>query len=72
MDYSEANAVSTLGTEPHPELCRRLADLRERMGWPAEALAWHGLVISDHPGDPVSRAAVDRLARVHGLVDSAH
>jgi tetratricopeptide (TPR) repeat protein len=38
--YNEANAVPTLGVEPHPDLCHRLADLRRRMMRPAEAAAW--------------------------------
>ena len=59
--YKEANAVKDLGVTPHPELCHRLADLRERMGRPDEALAWHRLVIRDLPTDPVSRNAIKRL-----------
>lgn len=59
--YEEADAVKTLGTAPHVELCHRLADLRERMGRLDEALAWHGLVLRDRPDDPTSRAAVARL-----------
>lgn len=59
--YQEADAVKTLGVAPHAELCRRLADLRERMGRLDEALAWHGLVLRDRPDDPTSRAAVARL-----------
>jgi hypothetical protein len=31
--------VKTLGVVPQPELYRRIADLRERMGLPDEALA---------------------------------
>ncbi len=61
--YEEANTASTLGTAPHPDLYHRLADLRERMGRPDEAAAWHRLVLKDDPGDPFSRAALDRLAR---------
>ena len=60
--YEEANAVPTLGTEPHGELCHRLADLREAMGRPDEALAWHRLVLEHEPDDPTSRVAVERLA----------
>jgi tetratricopeptide (TPR) repeat protein len=59
--YREADADKTLGVAPHPELYRRLADLRERMGRLDEALAWHGLVLRDRPDDPASRAAVARL-----------
>ena len=59
--YQEADADKTLGVAPHPELYRRLADLRERMGRLDEALAWHGLVLRDQPDDPASRAAVARL-----------
>lgn len=59
--YEEALAVPTLGVLAHPELYHRLADLRERMGRPDEARAWHRMVLRDAPDDPVSRAALDRL-----------
>jgi tetratricopeptide (TPR) repeat protein len=65
--YEEADAEKTLGVAPHPELYRRLANLRERMGRPDEALAWHGLVLHDQPDDPTSRAAV---ARLQATIDS--
>ncbi len=59
--YQEANAEKTLGVAPHPDLYHRLADLRERMGRPDEALAWHRLVLRDQPDEPTSREAVARL-----------
>ncbi len=59
--YNEALATPTLGTSPHPELYHRLADLRERMGRPDEARAWHALILRDDPRDPVSLAALERL-----------
>ena len=59
--YKEANAEKTLGVAPHADLYHRLADLRERMGRPDEALAWHRLVLRDQPDDPISREAVARL-----------
>ncbi len=60
--YVEANAIKDLGVEPRPDLYRRLADLRERMSLRDEARAWYLLALSDQPDDPVSRAAVERLA----------
>ena len=51
----------TLGLAPHPDLYHRLADLRERMGRPDEALAWHRLVLRDAPEDSISLAALGRL-----------
>jgi tetratricopeptide (TPR) repeat protein len=60
--YKDADAIKSLGTEPHAELCHRLADLRESMGRPDEALAWHRLVLELEPRDSASRAAVERLA----------
>ena len=60
--YEEANAIKTLGVEPHPELYRRLADHRERMGRRDEARAWYRLALHDRPNDQVSRAAIQRLA----------
>src|SRR5262245_3131236 len=62
--YEEANAVPTLGTEPHTELCHRLADLRERMGRPDEALGWHRIVVKNDPQDTTSQAAVVRLSSI--------
>jgi tetratricopeptide (TPR) repeat protein len=59
--YRAANAVKTLGVAPHVELYHRIADLRERMGVPDEALAWHRLVLHETPEDPISRAAAARL-----------
>jgi tetratricopeptide (TPR) repeat protein len=57
----EAFAIKTLGLEPRPQLYQRLADLRERMGRPDEARAWHRLVLRDDPGQAVSLAALERL-----------
>ena len=59
--YKEADAVKDLGVTPHPDLCHRLADLRDRMGRTDEALAWHRLVLRDLPADPVSLKAIKRL-----------
>ena len=59
--YEEARDDKALGVAPHPDLYHRLADLRERMGRPDEALAWHRLALRDQPEDPTSRAAVARL-----------
>jgi tetratricopeptide (TPR) repeat protein len=59
--YKEADAEKTLGVAPHSDLYHRLADLRERMGRPDEALAWHRLVLRDQSDDPASREAVARL-----------
>ena len=59
--YDEANAIPDLGTVPRPDLYRRIADLRERLGHPAEARAWNRLILRDQPDDPASRAAIARL-----------
>lgn len=59
--YYEAVAVPTLGVSPHPELYHRIAELRERMGRPDEARAWHRLVLRDDPADAISLAALRRL-----------
>ena len=67
--YKEANAVATLGTEPHPDLYHRLADLREHMGRPDEAAAWHRHVLRDQPDDLVSLAAVKRLEKAQEWLD---
>ncbi len=59
--YQEALAIPTLGVQPNPRLYHRLADLRERMGRPDEALAWHRMVLRDDPHDAISRRAMERL-----------
>ncbi len=59
--YQGALADPTLGVAPHPELYQRLADLRERLGRPDEARAWHRLVLRDDPGNAISLAALERL-----------
>lgn len=59
--YEEANAVRDLGIAPQPDLYRRIADLRERMGLRDEARAWNRLVLRDRPDDPASLAAIGRL-----------
>jgi tetratricopeptide (TPR) repeat protein len=59
--YKEANSTAHLGTAPHADLYHRLADLREAMGRPDEAVAWHRLVLVDHPADPTSQSALARL-----------
>jgi tetratricopeptide (TPR) repeat protein len=69
--YEEANAIKTLGVEPHPQLYRRLADLRERMSLRDEARAWYQLALNEQPNDPVSRAAIERLATPGALVAPA-
>ena len=61
--YEEANAIKTLGVEPHPALYRRIADLRERMGQRDEARAWYRLALGEQPDDPISRAALERIDR---------
>jgi tetratricopeptide (TPR) repeat protein len=62
--YVEANAIKTLGVEPHPELYRRLADLRERMGRRDEASAWYRLALAERLDDAISRAALERIDRL--------
>ena len=62
--YNEANAIRGFGVTPTPDLIRRIAEARERLGYRAEALVWYRLVLRDKPDDPTSLAAVDRLADV--------
>ena len=59
--YKEANAISPLDASHHAELFHRLARLREEMGRPDEAAAWHRLVLDALPDDPTSLAALERL-----------
>lgn len=65
--YDRADAVENLGDRSLAPLYRRIADQRERLGRPREALAWHRLVLEARPDDPESLAAVARLrAQVDG------
>lgn len=59
--YSEATGKGDFGRVPDPDLYRRLAENRERLGRCDEARAWHLLVLRDFPADPVSGAAAERL-----------
>ena len=59
--YDRANADKALGVAPRTLLYQEIADLRERMGLPDEARAWHRLVLRDEPANPTSRAALARL-----------
>lgn len=59
--YKEANADKTLGSTPHADLYRRIADNRERLGRRGEALVWYRLALGDQPEDSVSLAAIERL-----------
>jgi tetratricopeptide (TPR) repeat protein len=59
--YYELLTIKTLGLRPYPELYQRLADLREKMGRPDEARAWHRLVLRDSPDNATSLAALARL-----------
>jgi hypothetical protein len=59
--FEQVTATPDLGTRPHPDLYQRIASARERMQLPAEAIAWHELVLRDDPKNEVSVAAIARL-----------
>jgi len=59
--FEEAIQRPTLGRFPDPDLYKRLANVREAMGHPDEAIAWHRLVLKHTPGDSESREALKRL-----------
>jgi tetratricopeptide (TPR) repeat protein len=61
--YDEASAIKNHGLKPHRELYQRIADLRERLSLPDEALAWHRLVLLDEPQNSRSLAKVSELSR---------
>ena len=69
--YEEANAVRTLGTAPHPDLYRRLADLREQMGRYDEAVAWHRMILEYQPDDKQSGDAIARLNNARAEVTAS-
>ncbi len=59
--YERANADKALGIAPRTLQYQEIAELRERMGRPDEARAWHRLVLRHKPSDPTSRTALARL-----------
>ena len=61
--FDEIAASSRFRPVPEPASTRSWPPLRERMGHPDEALAWHQLVLRDAPDDAESREAVDRLEK---------
>ncbi len=61
--YEDLMKRPDLGLVPNPVLYHQVANLRERMGHPDEAIAWHKLVLRDDPDDAESRAALDRLKK---------
>ena len=64
--FEEATSLPNLGRAPAAPIYQKLASIRERMGHPDEALAWHRLVLRDAPEDAESRAAVARLEKALG------
>lgn len=59
--YLEVAARSDLGSRPNPELYRRFAELRMRMGRRDEALAWYRLVLEAEPNDAEARDTLTRF-----------
>jgi tetratricopeptide (TPR) repeat protein len=59
--FAEAMGKSDFGRAPDPDLYRRLAENRERLGRRDEARAWHLLILRDIPYDPASIDAAERL-----------
>ena len=59
--FEEALTRRDLGFVPSPELYKRLAANRERMGHPGEALAWYEAILRDDPQEAEALAAVNRL-----------
>ena len=53
--------MAGLGSRPRLELYQKIAQVRERMQLPDEALAWHKLVLEADPNNATSLAAVKRL-----------
>ncbi len=61
--FQKATSRPNLGLVPDPPLYRELASIRERMGHPDEAIAWHRLILEALPADAASREAVERLEK---------
>jgi tetratricopeptide (TPR) repeat protein len=59
--YQQANAIKTLGTTPHPDLYRRIGDVRARMLRRDEARAWYRLALLVRPGDSEILLALRKL-----------
>lgn len=64
--YKKTSEDRAVGLKPDPVLYQAFADLRERLGRPDEALAWHNLVLRDDPANLKSRLAAARLAAATG------
>lgn len=67
--YSQIAGVPTFGLSPEPLIDQRLAALRERLGHPDEALAWHRQVLRDDPQNSQSLEAVARLVAADADAD---
>jgi predicted Zn-dependent protease len=61
--YDDANGRTTLGEVPDYNLYQAFAKTMEDLSRPAEARAWHRLVLRDRPEDPISKPAAARLSR---------
>ncbi len=60
--FDQATSMAGLGTSPRLELFQNMAQVRERMQLPDEALAWHKLALEADPNNAASLAAVSRLS----------
>ena len=61
--FEDALRRPNLGRSPDPELYKKLANIRERMGYADEAKAWYKLVLQVVPTDEESVAALERLRK---------
>ena len=61
--YDQVTDIPDLQVGSHVELCQQIADARERMQLPEEAIAWHELVLENQPENKVSLEAKRRLAK---------
>jgi tetratricopeptide (TPR) repeat protein len=61
--YDQATDIKDLQLGSHRELCQQIANARENMQLPDEAIAWHKLVLENYPENEVSLEALRRLAR---------
>ena len=59
--FEDAMSRPNFGKNPDLSLYKSLAAIRERMGHPDEARAWHKLVLREAPEDAASLEAVGRL-----------
>lgn len=59
--YKEVGTLPNLGVQPRPGLDQEIARIREDLGRPDEARAWHRQALREQPGEVFSLKELERL-----------